>query len=445
MTYRAATPQGTSRQAINRTVLRERGIVDLAGHILGLVVGVLTALVAAGSQQPDDWSSLWIAGQLVADDEEDHLYSIHPSDFALTDDPVWAEKIATESTSAWPHPFVHAPFVAQFMSLVVKVMSFDFSVYLLNVLSGWALIVTIAAAWYLWTSTRVPWVPLVLASALGWCTAAFQSSIYLGQTSPLIFAGVAYALAAACRYPLRAGIILGVVSAVKLTPALLIAVALAFPSRRKAGWVALFTGIVLAAISLFVGGASLFSDWLETIRLIGDTVQVAPVNISYASIVSAGLVEDSAAIVPIVDDPPIHAIWIPRAVAGLLCVLVIFAAWRSNKAWAIVTVGMLTIMTGAGGILWEHYLLVAVLPLAGIWTSDKVIPQRLAIIVALLLVPPLGYFGSPLWLQWGGLIALVALVVLMCWSRGAVTPKKEPQVSQEVAGRHKEQYARSGG
>ncbi|HIW95386.1 MAG TPA: DUF2029 domain-containing protein [Candidatus Corynebacterium gallistercoris] len=352
------------------------------------------------------------------------LYSIDPSDFALTEDPVWAEKIANGSTSAWPHPYVHAPFIAQFMSLVVKIASFDFSVYLLTVVSGWALVVTIAAAWYLWTSARIPWVPSVLASALGWCTVAFQSSIYLGQTSPLIFAGVAYSLAAAHRYPLRAGIILGIVSAVKLTPALLIAVALVFPSRRRAGWVALFTGIVLAAISLFVGGSSLFSDWLETIRIIGDTVQVAPVNISYASIVSSELVENSAAIVPIVNDPPVHAIWVPRAVAAILCILVVCAAWRSNKAWAVVAIGMLTITTAAGGILWEHYLLVAVLPLAGIWTSGKVIPQRLAIVTALLLVPPLGYSGSPLWIQWGGLIALVALVILMCWTCGAVAPKR---------------------
>lgn len=47
-------------------------MVGLAGHIFGLVVGVLTALVVAGSQQPDDWSSLWIAGQLVSEGREEH-------------------------------------------------------------------------------------------------------------------------------------------------------------------------------------------------------------------------------------------------------------------------------------------------------------------------------------------------------------------------------------
>ncbi|MGP5606160.1 hypothetical protein [Corynebacterium casei] len=116
---------------------RERPRI-LSGYVLVLSVfaGLVNALYWSGRQQPDDWSSLWIAGILVNNGNSDHIYDFDPTDFAAWSGSAWQEVIVTNDLSAAPHPFVHIPGVAYAVAPFTDVLSFEASVVWLTALCG---------------------------------------------------------------------------------------------------------------------------------------------------------------------------------------------------------------------------------------------------------------------------------------------------------------------
>lgn len=385
-------------------------------HVIGLVFGLIITVITAGKHNSGDWGSLWIAGLLVRDNNREYLYQIDDQDFALPKGDVWFDTIANSDVSSMPHPFVHVPFVADVMSIFVRIMSFDTSVYFLTALSGWALVVLVVSAWFLWFEEEIPAFVLLVGMLLVWVSTSFQSSLYLGQTSPLIFAGVAYGLAAARIQPIRAGIALGLAASVKLTPVILVVICLFFPRTRRAGIMAMGVGISIVSYSIVVAGWEVFMTWRETLQNINAAVLVAPVNGAFASQISTHLVEDDRLHVAIINDPPLVASLVPRLMMLVLIALVVYAAWRSYEPWKIATVGIFTTLTAANGILWDHYVIVAILPLLGIIARGQGRITYAAPILAFFAFPPVASAATDLWVSWAALITLVGLVIALCFA-----------------------------
>ncbi|WP_296088994.1 glycosyltransferase family 87 protein [uncultured Corynebacterium sp.] len=405
-------------------------------HGIGLVFGLVVAVISAGKLNYGDWGALWIAGLLVRDGNREHLYRIDERDFALPRGDVWLDTIAHSDVTEFPHPYVHVPFLADVMSLVVRVMSFDVSVILLAIASGWALVVLIVSAWFLWFEEEIATITLLFGILLGWASIAFQSSLFLGQTSPLIFAGVAYGLAAARVHPVRAGIALGLVSAVKLTPIILVLICVVFPRARKAGLVALGTGAVAVLYSIVVSGWDVFTSWWDTLQDIKAAIMVAPVNGSIASQLSTNRVEDDSILVTIVHDPSLAASLIPPFVTLALIALVIVTALRSQEPWRIAAVGIFTVLTATGNILWDHYVLCAVLPLLGVLARGQNRIIYVVPVLGLFLFPPLARADSEMWLSWSSLIVLVGFVIALCiaeLSRKDALPLRDRRLSFKKA------------
>lgn len=138
---------------------------------------------------------------------------------------VWP-RLAQEVSAPFTHPFVQNPLFAKALGAISHVMSFETSGAWLLFLSGMAVVVLVAASYHLWFRSTMPWGIAALVTACVLALPTTLNSFWIGQTTPLIVAGVAYGLAASRTRPWLAGIVLGVVASIKLTPYALIAVML---------------------------------------------------------------------------------------------------------------------------------------------------------------------------------------------------------------------------
>ncbi|AEK35424.1 putative membrane protein [Corynebacterium variabile DSM 44702] len=258
---------------------RERPRI-LSGYVLVLSVfaGLVNALYWSGRQQPDDWSSLWIAGILVNNGNSDHIYDFDPTDFAAWSGSAWQEVIVTNDLSAAPHPFVHIPGVAYAVAPFTDVLSFEASVVWLTALCGACLPLLVSASWALWSRTTVPLPALLAITVAAWYATAFQSGMWLGQTTPIILCMTVCGIAYARDRPVAAGIVLGLAGIVKLTPLGLIPLMLLFRHYRRGAATATATAAFVALASLVVGGGGLFGTWIDRMRWLSAHVVVTGSN-----------------------------------------------------------------------------------------------------------------------------------------------------------------------
>lgn len=398
-------------------------------HLVGLVIGVVTALLHVPRRSGDDWASLWIAGIIARDDEHAHLYDHHPEDFATWFGPVWDHHVHTGDYSPYPHPFVQAPVVAEALAPLTRIMSFDVSLVLLTVASGWSLAVLVAAAWHLWAHATVPTGVLVVVAAGAWLSVPFQDAVQLGQTTMPVIAAVAYAVAAARTSPTVTGLVLAAAAVVKLTPLLLIVLLLLFRRTRPAGWRAIGAGAIFSAVSLLAAGWQTHVDWVTRLREIAGGAIVAPASESIPSIAllsrwHESQEEEDSVVVLTVADPPGWVGLLTAAVAVTLVGLVVTAAWhRREYSYELLTVGLFTAVTLTTGLVWTHYLIIALLPAAGALLAGHA-RSLTAAATALALLPqfaPIAGENSLLPFPGGGLYSALAVTVIMCvsvgWSR----------------------------
>ena len=125
---------GRLREALSSTSSRNSAsnsaaIIGWPAHVLGLLVGLLTQLIWHSPRENGDWAALWIAGKLLRQGDDPHIYDYAPDDFAAWAGPFWQPFAQQDVTSASPHPFVQAPFVAQMAEALTFVMSFHTSVF----------------------------------------------------------------------------------------------------------------------------------------------------------------------------------------------------------------------------------------------------------------------------------------------------------------------------
>lgn len=324
--------------------------------LFGAIIGWLQAIAWNGRQHGGDWASLWIAGELARDGKTEHFYDRDHADFSGLAGDVWLD-YAEPLSALRSHPFVHNPIVAGAMRWVVGWTDFDTSLQWLTGLSGLALVLMVASAYYAWTNETIPATWLCATTAACWALPAYHSSLWLGQTSVLIFAGVMYAIAAGRRNPLAAGIILAIVTMVKLTPVVLIPLMLAFQTRRLAGAVAAGATAALAACSYVLYTPEVFRTWWENILQINDGLILSEVNQSLPSLLLQGQRDDSLEVQMLYDVPDYVSFWSYGLALGL-GLLLLWAAWlHKEDAFTILAVGGFTVATVCGALVWNHYYL----------------------------------------------------------------------------------------
>lgn len=337
---------------------------------VSLLAGLASLLAWRGRQQPDDWASLWVGGLLMDRGQEAHLYDADPINFSAMSGEVWLGA-AQEIASPYPHPYVQNPLFARALGWITNVMSFETSVLWLLFFSGAAIVVFVAASYHLWFRATMPWgiAALVTAGVLALPTTI--NSLWLGQTTPLIVAGVAYGLAASRTRPWLAGILLGIVASIKLTPYALVVVMLFFAYRRRAALWALGTTAVLAVWMFVSVDVAVISAWVDRIRDINQSVLVSGANQSLASTMATDLGVEGV-LVSMVRDFPDHVKTIPMVIAlGVTIVATAVAWWNRVYRFEILVIGAWLIATSFSAIIWTHYMLMLVTPVMGLAAMSR--------------------------------------------------------------------------
>lgn len=361
--------------------------------ILVSLLGGLTSLLAwNGRTQPDDWASLWVGGLLMDRGLESHLYDADPIDFTAMSGEVWP-RLAQEVSAPFTHPFVQNPLFAKALGVISHVMSFETSVAWLLFLSGMAVVVLVAASYHLWFRSTMPWGIAALVTACVFALPTTLNSFWIGQTTPLIVAGVAYGLAASRTRPWLAGIVLGIVASIKLTPYALIAVMLFFAYRRRAALWALATTAVLAVWMFIRVDMSVISDWIDRIGDIGASVLVGGANQSLASTLATDLGNPDL-LVTVVRDYPSHVKTIPLCIALGVVLMVTAVAWLNPVyRFEFLITGAWLIAATFSSILWTHYMLMLVTSVFGLAAMARTRLTRqwpyigIALLVVLLTFP----------------------------------------------------------
>ena len=109
---------------------------------------------------------------------------------------------------------------------------------------------------------------------------------------------------------------------------------------------------------------------------------------------------------------------------------------RSQDPWRITAVGIFTVLTATANILWDHYVLCAVLPLLGVLARGQNRIIYVVPVLGLFFFPPLAKADSDMWLSWSSLIVLVGFVIALCiaeLSRKDALPLRDRRLSFKKA------------
>lgn len=399
--------------------------------VFAFFFGAANAAVWFRSQSTDDWASLWIAGEMVVRGDTHLLYDIWEKDFSRWTTRVWNAYVENNADYRFPHPYVHIPFVAWFVSLLTRVMSYGTSEVILTFAQGFCLVTLVASAYTLWFKKTMRLPHLAAATVVLWLTAAFQLSSDIGQTTPLILAAIAYGLAMAAHRPALSGFVLGIAAAIKLTPLSLLLPLGMFRATRRTGVVTALTAASIVALSFFLGGRAVFGEWVHTLTWLNGSGIVDKVNQSFVSVFLESSVDRTLQIgkrteelfVPIVEDIPAWIPWVPRMVTVVGLAGVCWAALRNReRAFEILSVGGFTLATLTASIMWTHYLIIVALPIMGTLAHTPrhrapAVYTALVLLTALLL-PPLAQ-ESPFYVPWLGLVSLSLHLALFLLVVGA--------------------------
>ncbi|MEJ5919399.1 glycosyltransferase family 87 protein [Corynebacterium sp. H78] len=394
--------------------------------ILAIVMGVANAWAWFERQQPDDWASLWIAGMLVDRGQVDHLYDRDPNEFSLIAGDEWLSA-AAQLPTPFPHPFVHNPFVAYLMAPLTNWMEFETSVVWLSALTGAAMVVLVASVYRLWHSTTMPWGYAAAATIALAAMPSTQTVTWIGQTTMLVTAGGAYALATSSRSPYFAGIVLGMVAAVKITPIVLIPVLLFARRRWIAGAVAIGVTSLPFLVTALTLNKSLLDKWWSSLKDINDGVLVGEVNQSLSSAMLKHEIPAEAGVI-LVQDYPGSVRTLPIILAVAMVIITIAVAWvnryyrfqiLASMAWGI--------GVAFSTIVWEHYLVLVVMFAAGIlamsntsWTKH-IAWSGVAAVGFMLVFPmamPTGAIALVEGTPYTGITALITAMVLLLITAG---------------------------
>lgn len=373
-----------------------------AGWLIAFAISLAVTWFAEGRQQADDFASLWIAGELTRAGLAEHIYDYSPYDFAAWSGPAWQIMLPTVADVApFPHPYVHLPLIAWLFSGAAAITTSVVALRVLTFCNCLAAFVIIAAAARLWTRQRLATWKLLLASILLLASPLFVESLWIGQTTPLILGGTLAALALAEARPWLAGILLGIVASIKLTPLALVGVLLLWKRTRRAAFIAMVTSLVLLIAAWASMGVGALVRWGYRLREISESVLVGVPN---RSLIASLLLRDHAPTQGIFTVLPAEQVdaslqWQVRGLMAVVALLLALAAYQHpRKRYALVCSTVVVGYTVFSSIAWSHYFIVAILPLFGLATYQgrgRILARFGAITGAAALLSP--FTGLALW------------------------------------------------
>ncbi len=276
---------------------------------------------------------------------------------------------------------------------------------------SWISVALYAAAVLLLAQRYAPdWRAIVLV-AWAFGLAGFWDTLYLGQIYvPLVLAAVGAWLLLDRDQPIWAGVLIGLVIAMK--PNFLVWPVLLFLSgQRLPSLVSVFTAALISAIPLAIYGPEIYRQWLELVVSDGERAFF----LTNASI--SGLAARAG--VPFLGT---------ALSAALLLALAAWAWFRRPGIMQVSALGLLAAVL-ASPLGWIHYTLF-LLPVIVAYRQH----WAMWIVAALLVVPVpkiLGYFGAEPWLQFtlGSAYgwALVLCLVVLLFSDGSTATGPAPR------------------
>jgi hypothetical protein len=313
-----------------------------------------------------DLSPLYVAGSLVSDATlRSHLYAQDAQELNRVGAGPFRQRAAALGIEETPTAFVYLPVFAV-PARALAALSWPRARRVLLVLSATGFFAGLALlAWVRRGDWKIWLPPLALAALLLHTPLAYAS--WLGQLTALVVAVFAAALAClATGRDRAAGLLLGSVAALKLTP-LVFAPLLWLAGRRSAALWTLVGALALLALSLVApGGPALLVDWLEGPLAWGGGV-AAWNNQSLSGLIlrvglpAQALFQWTARQIPA---------WLAALQIGFSLVLLVLAVRalrhpgrgaRGAREWAHRAVALGALLSAvAAPLAWSHYLLYAV-------------------------------------------------------------------------------------
>ncbi len=323
----------------------------------------------------NDLAALWFAGHFLATGQESLVYAA-PAYFFGGTPPEWEPLLAqfTAGTTDAAFPFIYPPLWAGLMAPVTRVMApqifFDTMLAVhLALMAGSVLLAE--------RLVRPAWLPYPVF--IGWGVAvllfstAAQANVVLNQPTVIATFLTLLAFVLAPRAPWRAGLVLALAAALKLTP---LAFVLLFLIQRRfaavAGFVLAGAALGLASLSF---GAPLHAAFLAQLHLAGEHSIWAMMNPSprilalFAAdrlgLSGAGGWLSPARVIEIPAEKFFLIFmpgWVGRFAALSALAIAVPAGWlvatrRGRAAEALGLLGMSVALVLFGPLSWQHYLL----------------------------------------------------------------------------------------
>jgi hypothetical protein len=385
--------------------------------------GFVCLAVTVGWNQPGwDLRGEYVAARLVAGGQGAALYDQARYDAARQPNSAWSNAaLAGGIADRVVVSYIKTPLWAWVTSPLAAVLQFDTFKHVCAALTSVATAAMVFMAARQWAPRLAA--PLWQAGLLAglFPSVPFFAALVLGQSHVLfVFLVVCACLACLRERPASAGALLAAAAAVKITPVWIAVTWLAAGRLRAAASFALCFGLLLA-LTVAAAGFVVFANFLQTLHRFGGTVLLAGNNVSFASVLLAGaLNEDTAYNWQTVQSPAWVTLLSVAALGGFAVLGGLLDRRPGPRTGGILT---LVAATAFSPLAWNHYYIVLVFPVMvmldaarGAW---RPVWGVAVFAVFALCLPPLAFIhGAPLRIValrsefWAALLCLGALPVL---------------------------------
>lgn len=318
-----------------------------------------------------DMSAIYMAGHFAAYSDPSLMYAAPPDLFSPVRTPEFdaflaAYNLDNKAQTAFVYPPIWAYAVAPLAARLDPIAFFDVT----RIVTTASYSVAVLVAWRLVAARHMSaTVFALIAMALAMATMPYKFAVLLNQPHLLLTLLILLAFERyIAGWKTTAGILLGLVAAVKVTPVLL---ALIFLADRQ--WKALAGCLTVAAAfmaaSLAVGGVDLHLTFLERLRQIDSLMPMNGLNMNFETVmhdffVPLSLLDDG---VPIAE----NTAWVSLLSKALLIAALPASLWYTQTIdWADrVHVRLLLLYTAMiffGPLAWIHYYMLPILLIPGL-------------------------------------------------------------------------------
>ena len=399
---------------------------------------------------PLDLSALYFAARFYHDGQFDQIF---PIGTAFLWDPdayprAWRLLAAGEisrfdSPTLYLTPFVYPPIWAAVLAPMAGVLSFKlFWLAWLSIYAG-CIVWMFFLSYRLVRPTRLSmptWILILLPFVV--FGAAPQLALNLGQPQILVAMLTLQSFVWLSEgKPRRAGAILALAAAIKLTPALFALIFLMERDWKALGWFAA-VGAALAGASVAVTGWPLHDQFLRQLALLDGQVLISRINLSLNAVLTGVGSLFNGASSQLQPDPgfiaePAWVSWVMR-LALILSPIAIFVTTRDHgrrkRTWLrIMMVAMMTLFLSPLG--WLHYLVLPIFLLPGLleFSGRRWVVPLLGLVGVGLSLPVyflLALYPSTFLLQVAMNVGICGAIVaaLVATSRGAACRGNAPSV-----------------